>query len=291
MQAAKEEMDRESARQQEADTDAKEKNSCAPRAGPQWDGIVETALKQEGLDVQEPGVTRDAPTLTEEEVEEIQPYLELEAARSTCLLNLAMAAIKLEHWDEASKACSVALEIDPAQPKALFRRGQALKGKGMFRAALEDMRKAAELAPQDPVIRKELKALRLNETQNRSDDDAKYRKMFSDGGIYEETLEQGVKNPRVWLEFAIDPKDAKAKDGSTLNLGRVVIELRADIVPKTAENFRALCTGEKGIGEVHGKPLHFKGNKVHRVHQGMCVQMGDIVDNDGEGPGESIYGK
>lgn len=49
-----------------------------------------------------------------------------------------------------------------------------------------------------------------------------------------------------------------------LSVGRIVLELFADIVPKTAENFRALCTGEKGIGPTTGKPLHFKGCPFHR---------------------------
>jgi len=46
--------------------------------------------------------------------------------------------------------------------------------------------------------------------------------------------------------------------------GRIEMELRADVVPKTAENFRALCTGEKGVGR-SGKQLHFKGSAFHRV--------------------------
>ena len=46
--------------------------------------------------------------------------------------------------------------------------------------------------------------------------------------------------------------------------GRITMELRADVAPKTAENFRSLCTGEKGMGK-SGKPLHFKGSAFHRV--------------------------
>ncbi|GMN35795.1 hypothetical protein TIFTF001_005526 [Ficus carica] len=87
-----------------------------------------------------------------------------------------------------------------------------------------------------------------------------------------------MSNPKVYFDIAIGGSPA----------GRVVMELYADTTPRTAENFRALCTGEKGTGR-SGKPLHYKGSTFHRIIPGFMCQGGDFTAGNGTG-GESIYG-
>lgn len=82
-----------------------------------------------------------------------------------------------------------------------------------------------------------------------------------------------AENPRVALEVQIGDENA----------GTLVLELFKDVTPKTAENFRALCTGEKGEG------MSYAGSPFHRIIPGFMIQGGDFTNGNGTG-GKSIYG-
>ncbi|CAL0329302.1 unnamed protein product [Lupinus luteus] len=102
---------------------------------------------------------------------------------------------------------------------------------------------------------------------------------FSASKLAEEKIEEDPEiTHRVFLDVDIDKQ----------HLGRIVIGLYGQVVPKTVENFRALCTGEKGKS-ASGLKLHYKGTPLHRIVSGFVIQGGDIVHRDGKGS-ESIYG-
>lgn len=87
------------------------------------------------------------------------------------------------------------------------------------------------------------------------------------------------KHPRVFLDVSIGTRTG----------GRIVFELFNDVTPRTAENFRGLCTGEYGTGKNTKKALNYTGCSFFRSVKGFHLQSGDLQFNNGDG-GESIYG-
>lgn len=87
-----------------------------------------------------------------------------------------------------------------------------------------------------------------------------------------------VERERVFLDF----------QHKKVNLGRVIIELFNDLVPITAKNFKALCTGEAGLAQSTNIPLCFRSSVIHRIIPGFVVQGGDFTLGNGRG-GEAIY--
>ncbi|CAE8609544.1 unnamed protein product, partial [Polarella glacialis] len=171
--------------------------------------------------------------------------IELKRQRLSLHLNLAQVYLQLKAYEDVVTHASHAILLDQDNPKAYYRRGLGQESLGQLKAAATDMKQAARLEPRNADIRKkyeELKKRVLEQEQQKDEDE----------GPVEHNL---ASLPRVFLDIAVGDQPPL----------RLVFVLYSDTVPKTAENFRQLCSGEhKGL-TARGKPFHYKGSILHRL--------------------------
>ncbi len=205
---------------------------------------------------------------------------EMKALLLTCLLNASQAYLSNKQYSDALKLANQALEKDSKNIKGLFRKGCAERHLTLFVQAKDDLLAAYHLDPTNAAVRKELASLKNDIQMNRKKDKETYGGFFDRLDVYDDKKKEIWVGPlpRCFLEISIGGAPA----------GRIVVELFANIVPETAENFIRLCVGDKGNATT-GEPLHYKGSCIHRVIKGFMLQGGDFTKGDGTG-GESIYG-
>jgi len=207
--------------------------------------------------------------------------------RLSFLLNISNCSNNLKQYGSTIKSIGEALKIKEV-PKCYYYRGQAFMFTDLFDAAQEDFKKLGSLLPGDETAKQCLQQLEQRKLTHQKKEKSLF-KSFMKSSIYED-----IPNKELPKEFTIptevDPTnpivffDISIGDGESK---RVEFELFKNIVPKTAENFRSLCVGDKKEGNMN---LHFKNSIFHRCIKNFMIQGGDFENANGTG-GSSIYGR
>lgn len=228
-------------------------------------------------------ILKDNQSNMSEEGEEMEVEDNIDLIK-VCRLNLANACLKTKQWSTAIENCTKVLEHEEKNTKALYRRGCALQQCAMVEEAKRDFIAAVHAEPSNKEFRLKVDECKKMEQQAKLKEKATFGGLFNKINMYDEKQSIIVSDhkydqlPKVFFDIQKASGDIR----------RIVFVLFSDTVPKTAENFRALCTGEKGK-DAKGLDLHFKGAEFHRIIKGFMMQGGDFENGNGTG-GASIYG-
>jgi len=213
-----------------------------------------------------------------------QQKAQVETLKISLLLNQCLMMQKLEQWGESIAPCNLVLKDWPENSKALYRRGVSETHFGLPHEAKATLLKAAKLSPKDAGIRQALKTAKETIAASSKQQTKTFGGLFDKGGMYTDKSDAFLVQahegplPRVFLDISIGGESA----------GRVVIKLFANVVPRTAHNFRSLCVGDCGVGKLTKKKLTYEGCTFHRTIDDFMIQGGDFTNHDGTG-GESVF--
>lgn len=189
----------------------------------------------------------------------------VQAVKLSSNLNAAACCVKLSKWKDALKYSDDALKIEETNVKGLWRKAQAQHGKGDVDEAKETITRAIRLDPKNKALRDELDSIKKDIQRNVDQQKQLFGNVFSKS-VYTDVPDVKFWTgplPRVFFDVGIEGEAPE----------RIVFELFMDKTPKTCENFRALCTGEKGKSE-SGVTLHYKGTTFHRIIKVKTKEMG-----------------
>ena len=207
--------------------------------------------------------------------------------RKSLYQNLSIVLNSIEKWHSTIKYCTVLLDKDKENPKARYLRGVAYYKVGRYDDALSDLKISQKQSPDDTKIYELLKEINQFRTKQKEEEKKKFQKIFKSESIYNEVaprITQSLQkfpdydpsNPKVFLTLQVSSREPRT----------LVFELIKDKVPRTVENFRVFCTGEK----VHPyRSYCYKDSYFHKLIKNFMIQGGDVERKEGAG-GYGIYG-